>query len=62
MPRFEVSFIQYHTYDVEADTEEEAEDKAFKEFQSDMRRSVSSTFYDDMEIKKWEEYDNATEK
>ena len=45
MPRFEVSFIQYHTYDVEADTEEEAEDKAFKEFQSDMRRGVSSTFY-----------------
>ena len=62
MARFEVSFIQYHTYDVEADTEEEAEDKAFKEFQSDMRRGVSSTFYGDMEIKKWEECKNATEK
>ena len=62
MARFEVSFIQYHTYDVEADTEEEAEDKAFKEFQSDMRRGVSSTFYDDMEVKKWEDCKNDTEK
>ena len=59
MSKFEVSFIQYHTYFVEADTEEEAEDKAFKEFQSDMRCGVSSTFYDDTEIRKLEEYNNA---
>ena len=62
MSKFEVSFIQYHTYNVEADTEEEAENKAFKEFTSDMRNGVSSTFFDDMEVKELEEYKNATEK
>lgn len=51
MPKFEVSFIQYHSYNVEADTEEEAEDKAWKEFRSDMCGSVASTQYDDIEIK-----------
>ena len=55
MAKFEVSFIQYHTYNVEADTEEEAEDKAWKEFQSDMRSSVASTQFDDIEIREREE-------
>ena len=50
MGKYRVSFIQYHTYDVEAETESEAEDKAWKEFQSDMRSSVASTQYDDIEI------------
>ena len=62
MARFEVSFIQYHTYGVEADTEEEAEGKAWKEFQSDMRGSVASTQFDDIEIRELEEKNNATEK
>lgn len=53
MGKYRVSFIQYHTYDVEAGTESEAEDKAWKEFQSDMRSSVASTQYDDVEIEDW---------
>lgn len=55
MSRFKVSFIQYHTYDVEADTEEEAEDKAWREFHSDMRGSIASTEFDDIEIRELEE-------
>ena len=50
MAKFRVSFIQYHTYNVEADTESEAEDKAWKEFRSDMCGSVASTQYDNIEI------------
>ena len=55
MSKFEVSFIQYHTYNVEADTEEEAEDKAWREFQSDMRGSIASTQFNDIEIREREE-------
>ncbi len=62
MAKFEVSFIQYHTYFVETDTEEEAEDKAWREFQSDMRGSIASTQFDDIEIREREECNNATEK
>lgn len=57
MGKYRVSFIQYHTYDVEAETESEAEDKAWKEFQSDMRGSVASTQFDDVEIEDWSEKD-----
>lgn len=57
MRKYRVSFIQYHTYDVEAETESEAEDKAFKEFQSDMRCSVASTQFDDMEVEDWSDED-----
>lgn len=47
---YTVTFIQYHTYTVEADDDGEAEDKAHKEFYSDMCRSVAKTWYDDIEI------------
>lgn len=50
MKSYTVTFTQYHTYEVEAKDEDEAEDKAYKEFQSDMRRSAGSAFYDDVEV------------
>ena len=47
---YRVTFEQYHTYEVDAKNEDEAFDKAYKEFQSDMRRSVSNTWYDAYDI------------
>lgn len=48
--KYTVTFVQYHTYEVEADSESEAETKAYKEFTSDMWRPVARTCYDDIEI------------
>ena len=57
--KYYVSFIQYHNYEVEADNESEAENKAYKQFASDMRRPVAQTWYDDVEIDcDEEEYDD----
>jgi hypothetical protein len=50
MKNYTVTFIQYHTYGVEAENEHEAENEAYKEFESDMRCPVAYTFYDDVEI------------
>lgn len=36
MKEYDVTFTQYHCYTVESENEEEAEQKAYKEFQSDM--------------------------
>ena len=47
---YTVTFIQYHTYDVEAEDDYEAENKAYKEFASDMRHPVAQTWYDEVEI------------
>ena len=49
MKRYNVIFTQNWAYTVEAESEDEAETLAFKEFQSEMRRSVASTCYDDCE-------------
>lgn len=43
---YKVRFEQYHTYHVEANSEEEAFDKAHKEFVSDMCYPVANTWYD----------------
>lgn len=48
--RYKVTFIQYEEYEVEAESEEAAEDIAYKEFDADMHRNVARTLYDDMEI------------
>jgi hypothetical protein len=48
--KFRVTFEQYHTYEVEADSEETAFDKAHEEFTSDMRRPVANTWYDSVDI------------
>ena len=47
---YRVTFEQYHTYEVEAASEDEAFDKAYKEFLSEMRRSVANTWYDSVDI------------
>lgn len=50
MPNFQVTFTQNWVYDVEADTEEEAYDKAYREFLSEMSRSIAHTQYDEVEV------------
>ncbi len=47
---YTITFIQNHTYEVEADSESEAENKAYEEFASDMRRPVAQIWYDEVEI------------
>lgn len=54
MPTFDVTFIQYYTYMVEADDENEAEDLAHKEFLSDMRSPIAHTSYDEVEVEEVE--------
>ena len=46
MKRYNVIFTQNWAYTVEAENEDEAGDLAFKEFQSEIRRSAGSTCYD----------------
>ena len=46
--RYIVTFSQYHSYSVEADNEIDAFDKAHDEFIGDMRRSVASTWYNEV--------------
>lgn len=48
--KYYVNFIQYNEYEVEADSESEAEDKAYAEFHADMCRPVVRTWYDEVEI------------
>lgn len=50
MAEYKVTFIQYHTYTVDAKNEDDALDKAYRDFRADMRSSVASTQYDDYEI------------
>ena len=47
MATYEVGFIQSYCYEIEADSEEEAFDKAMDDFLSDMRRPIANTDYDD---------------
>ena len=48
--KYTVRFEQYHTYEVEADSEDEAFNKAHKEFVSDMRTPVACTWYDAVDV------------
>ena len=53
--KYKVTFVQYHEYYVEAEDETEAEDIAYKEFQTDMRRPVAKTWWDDIEVEERED-------
>ena len=50
MGKYNITYVQYHSYTIEADNEDEAERLAYKEFESDMRYPVASTYYDNIEI------------
>ena len=47
---YTVTFIQYHTYEVEATDDCDAERKAHERFRNDMLSPVAHTWYDDVEI------------
>ena len=47
---YTVTFVQYHTYNVEADSDSDAENKAYREFRNDMCSSIAHTHYDEIEI------------
>lgn len=47
---YEVTFTQYHTYEIEAESDDEAMELAESEFVSDMCRPIADTHYDDVEI------------
>ena len=48
--KYTVKFEQYHTYEVEADSKDEALDKAHDEFLSDMYYPAANTWYDAVDI------------
>lgn len=48
--KYTVTFVQYHTYTVDAEDEDSAFDEAHEEFKGDMRSSIAATWYDDVEI------------
>ena len=48
--KYTVYFTRYYTYDVEADNEDDAFDKAYDEFSSDNRCPIADLSYDEVEI------------
>ena len=52
---YTVTFTKYYSYDIDATSESEAEDEAYQQFCSDMRRPVASTWYDEVDIECEEE-------
>ena len=54
--KYAVTFTQYHTYEVDATSENEARRCAYDEFLSDMRSPIASVIYDDVEVICEEEY------
>lgn len=48
--KYTVVFEQRYLYEAEADSEDEAFDIAYKEFESEMRYSVASAWYDSVDI------------
>lgn len=47
---YEVTFTRYYTYTVTAEDEDEAIDKAEKEFSQDNHSAVAVTWYDESEV------------
>lgn len=47
---YTVTFVQYYTYEVEAENDQEAENKAYEEFRADMCCPIAHTHYDDVEV------------
>lgn len=50
MEEYEVTFIKYYTYHVEAENEDEAIDIAEEDFRADMRSPIADTTYDNVEV------------
>lgn len=50
MPRFNVTFTQYYSYEVEAENEDEAVNEAYGEFRADMCSPIADTHYDEAEV------------
>jgi hypothetical protein len=48
--RYRVTFTQYYEYEVEAETDDEAEEIAFEDFEAAMRSPIARLYYDDVEI------------
>lgn len=48
--RYRVTFTQYFNYEVEAETEDEAEEIAFEDFEVDMRSPIARLYYDEVDI------------
>lgn len=61
MKSYTVTFTQYHTYEVEAEDEWEARDKAHREFESDMCSPIANPSYDEVEVECNEEDEEYTE-
>lgn len=53
--KYGVTFIQYHYYEVEAESEDEARVLADDEFYNDMCMPIANTHYDAWEIEELEE-------
>ena len=53
--RFVVTFTQYSDYEVEAKTESEAIDEAYKLFRRDACYPVANTHYDEVDVEEIEE-------
>lgn len=47
---YKVVYIKYYEYYVEADSEDEAEGKAYEQFESEMLYPVADTSYDEVEV------------
>lgn len=52
---YKVTFVQYHTYTVDAEDEDNAFHEAYDEFQSDMHYPVANTWYDYVDVECEEE-------
>lgn len=50
MNEYEVTFIKYYTYYVEAENKNEAIDIAENDFRADMRSSIADVTYDQVEV------------
>lgn len=56
--KYTVTFIQNHTYEVDAASYAEAEIAAYKKFKNDMCCAVARTHYDEIEIECDEDEDD----
>ena len=55
MSKYKVWFTQYYSYEVEAEDEDTAIDLAYEDFETEMRRPIANTCYDEVEIEGIEE-------
>ena len=54
--KFEVSFVQNRTYEVDAENEQETEKKAYEKFHEEMSYPVAHTNYDEIIIEPLDEF------